>query len=378
MNNPFDLAIELVNRLYAAAMCQALQYGWRTFTFKMALGVGEYEAVRVAVRKQGRCEPTMIQIDGVEFSLNCERGRNAAAVLLMQAVWPNGDDEMGQVLARIEDDPADGRSDYGLEWLWAGYSGGYDISSKGKRSTTMYEATLEADSVPAVEKMMARLEKARFHLEDKTLKISMQKGWVEGEGTSVTYGFNHTLKFVKGNAALIVDVHCKWLPSLPEAIEAATAVVEAVWHRGDLVPGGKGQLNKCKRIGRELWETHGHLVDAPKPQIVVPYLTRGGRGGWKQKTARRVFTPMELAGEPEKTKPKLPGIRAVLEMEARNGWGKVGQRFVRLQLDGKATMRHSLFQVEVEGEWAILQGSVSRYRMPVMDWNRLKVKAKLQ
>lgn len=373
-------ALELVNRLYRAATTQALRYGWATFSFKFVLHVGEWSPASVTVKKLDPGEPTLLCIDGTELPLNCEGGRNAAALLLLLAAWPKEGEAMIDVdeTEEAEADPADARGDYGLQWLWSGYAG-QNVNGRSRQSTTTYRAAVDAESVPAAEKLVQQMEKAGFCLEDRTLDVTMREDWTEGEGTTVTFGFQHSMKFVKGNAALVARVQSGWFLTVPEAVEAATAVVTDIWHRGDLVPGGKGQLNKCKRIGRELWQQHGHLVGSDRPQIVVPYETRGGRGGWKVKTARRAFTPSELLDAP-KTKQRLPGIRVQVEIPAGGrDWAEFGERFVRLRPDGKVEMRHLAYAIDVVGEWAILRNSFGpQYRIPVMERNRLQTKAKLQ
>lgn len=371
-------ALDLVNRLYQAATTQALKYGWATFSFKFVLHIGEWSPASVVIKKLSPVEPTILCIDGAELPLNCEGGRNAAAMLLMLVAWPKDGDVMIDVMESAEADPADGRGDYGLQWLWSGYAG-QNMNGRSRQSTTTYRAAVDAESVPAAEKLVQQMEKAGFCLEDRTLDATMREDWTEGQGTTVTYGFQHSMKFVKGNATLVARVQSGWFLTVPEAVDGATAVVTDIWHRGGMVPGGKGQLNKCKRIGRELWQQHGHLVGSDRPQIVVPYETRGGRGGWKVKTARRAFSPSELLDVP-KTKQRLPGIRVQLELVASGrDWAKAGERFVRLRMDGKVDMRHLVYEVDVMGEWAILRDSGGpRYRIPVMEWNRLQIKAKQQ
>lgn len=371
-------ALDLVDRLYKAATTQALRYGWATFSFKFVLHIDEWSPASVVVKKLDPGEPTVLCVDGAECPLNCEGGRNAAAMLLMLAAWPKEGDAMIEETARDEVDPADGRGDYGLQWLWSGYAG-QNVNGRSRQTTTTYRAVIDVESVPAAEELVQQMEGAGYRLEDRTLDATMREDWREGEGTTVTYGFQHSMKFVKGNAALVARVQSGWFLTVLEAVGAATAVVTDIWHRGGLVPGGKGQLNKCKRIGRELWQQHGHLVGSDRPQVVVPYETRGGRGGWKVKTARRAFTPGELLDAP-KTKQRLAGIRVQVEIPAGGrDWAEFGERFVRLRPDGKVEMRHLAYAIDVVGEWAILRNSSGpQYRIPVMEWNRLQIKAKLQ
>lgn len=373
----FSTAERLVERLYRAAVCQAIEQRWLVFTVKMELFVGGCVPLCVAMQKVDLAAPIMMVIGGVCFRMDVKKQRGAAAALLLLAVWPKDGDEMSAVMERHEQDPIAGRGDYGLNWLWNGYSGGSVIGGP-RKSTTMYRAALEADSVPAAEQLIERLEKMGFSLDDRTLDATRREIWTEGQPVKVCYSFDHTMRFVKGKAALVARVRSGWFGTVSEAVETATAVVEAIWHRGDLVPGGKGQLTKCKRIARELWRLHGHLVETEHPQIVVPYLTRGGRGGWKQKTARRQFSPADLKDAPPKVKAKRPGIRVTLELEAGQGWGKVGPRVVRLLSEGNVEMRHGQYAVEVEGEWALLRRKNVCYRMSSIEWRRLQVKAKLQ
>lgn len=381
--------LDLVDRLYRAATTQALRYGWAKFSFRFVLHIGEWAPASVVVKKLDPSEPTVIVIEGSEFPLNCEGGRNAAALLLMLAAWPNEGDAMIDMTERVEADPADGRGDYGLQWLWSGFAG-QNVNGRSRQSTTTYRAVIDVESVPAVEKLVQQMEEAGYCLEDRTVDVTMREDWREGEGTTVTYGFQHSVKFVKGSAALVARVQSGWFLTVAEAVETATAVVAAIWHRGDLVPGGKGQLNKCKRIGRELWQQHGHLVGADAPEIVVPYETRGGRGGWKVKVARRVLTPGDLRDAPKKQQ-RLPGIRVRLERQPRGevegllaladgqAWREEGERFVRLRPDGQVELRHVAYAVDVVGDWAVLKSSFgTQYRIPVGEWNRLQIKAKRQ
>lgn len=369
-------ATRLVERLYRAAVCQAIEQRWLIFSIGMELFVSDCAAMQVVVRKDGRCNSIVLVIGGVHFQLSSQRQRAAAAVMLLEAVWPKDGDAMSVVMERHDPYSIEAKNDYGLNWLWNGYSGG-SYTGGPRQSTTMYRAALEADSVPPAESLLQQMEKAGFSPEDRTLDATRREDWTEGEPVKISYSFDHTMRFVKGKAALVARVRSGWFGTVSEAVAAATAVVEAIWHRGELVPGGKGQLTKCKRIGRELWQMYGHLVEAEKPLIVVPYAARGGRGGWKEKTARRQFSPADLTDAPKATKPKHPGIRVALELKARNGWGKVGQRFVRLRPDGKADVRHRVFSVTTDGDWALLERDGICYRMPSMEWRRLQLKAKL-
>ena len=83
----FPTAVRLVERLYRAAVCQAIEQRWLSFSIGMELFIGGCTAARVVVRKDDRGNSIVLVIGGVHFQLSSQRQRAAAAMMLLEAVW---------------------------------------------------------------------------------------------------------------------------------------------------------------------------------------------------------------------------------------------------------------------------------------------------
>ncbi len=182
------------------------------------------------------------------------------------------------------------------EWKWEHY---YESRIDGCTiACTTWGNTVLPTVVPAVIELVERLQAEGYAFDGNPVHVSKTvKKESSVEPGSVSYGVGHVLYFSRGDGQLLVDVRGGGT-TLAEAAAAAQATVREIRYQGVPIPGGRGQLNTCREIARRLLAEHGHHLPAVG-QIVVGYLTAGGRGGWIAKTAARRFTIDELRQVPE-------------------------------------------------------------------------------
>lgn len=117
--------------------------------------------------------------------------------------------------------------------------------------------------------------------------------------------------YAKGDDRLLVAIRAGRVESRDEALSTAIASLLEIFNHYPMQPG-KGQLNLARTEAKRLLEVAQSLPGLPK-NICVLYHTRGGRGGWKQKIARRVFTPAEVTAPTPKTRAQqFPSIRCIV------------------------------------------------------------------
>lgn len=173
------------------------------------------------------------------------------------------------------------------DWEWCAF---YAVS--GSYSVTDYGSAVL--SIPALVKKMAELESEGFVLLDDEIPVWKSVKETANGQTEIIYNVNHDCKFQNGDTilhVLVKGIHCA---SVKEAVLGAICVNLSLRYAGEPIAAGNGQIKTCQRIASEIFEKWGRLKGFASP-VIVPYATRGGRGGWKPKIAHRSFEFKQIA-----------------------------------------------------------------------------------
>lgn len=168
------------------------------------------------------------------------------------------------------------------DWTWCSY---YSVS--GSYQVTDYDSAVLPTVIPELAKKIVELEGDGFVLLDNEIPIwkSVKES---ADGTVVYYSVNHDCRFQNGDTILKVLVKNTFCSSAEETISGAMCVNLSLHYAGNPIEGGKGQIKKCREIAEDIFAKWGRLKGLYS-DVIVPYATRGGRGGWKSKIAERSF-----------------------------------------------------------------------------------------
>lgn len=169
------------------------------------------------------------------------------------------------------------------DWAWCAY---YAVS--GSYQITDYGSAVLPTSIPRLSEKIAELGRHGFVLLDDEIPVYKSIKETTNNKIEIVYNINHDCRFRNGEVILKVLVKRVQCASVDEAVSGAICTNLSLHFDGDPVDGGKGQIGKCRKIADEIFEKWGHLKGFASP-VIVPYKTRGGRGGWKPKIAERSF-----------------------------------------------------------------------------------------
>lgn len=159
-------------------------------------------------------------------------------------------------------------------------------------SLVSYKNHIAPRDVPALVSISERLVADGYKFKNEPVRVIRNESTKNGT-KAISYkvlGFAH---FRKVDGKLVVRIEGNGYPTVEEAVINSITRIERAFYDGEPVEGGKGQLKRCKEIALRLLAEHGkHLIS--DGTIIVPYHTRGGRGGWKAKVASRRFPVREL------------------------------------------------------------------------------------
>lgn len=159
-------------------------------------------------------------------------------------------------------------------------------------SLVSYKNHVAPRDVPTLVSTSERLKADGYRFKNEPVRVIRNESTKNGTET-VSYkvlGFAH---FIKSDGKLTVEIEGNGYPTVEEAVINSTTTIRRVFYDGEPIEGGKGQLKRCREIALRLFAEHGkHLIS--DGTVIVPYHTRGGRGGWKAKVASRRFPVREL------------------------------------------------------------------------------------
>lgn len=177
------------------------------------------------------------------------------------------------------------------EGLVGGMFGGADWT------TVAYGNHIVPEVVPALVTLRERLTTAGYEFVAQPVHVIREERTAGGAAEAkITYQVSHWARFRQGAGVLIAEVEGSG-DTLAEAVSTAQTKIGEIRYGQAPVASGRGQATTCREIARQLFAAHGAWL-APKGQVVVPYYTRGGRGGWMGKVARRRFDPADLQAPP--------------------------------------------------------------------------------
>ena len=200
-------------------------------------------------------------------------------------------------------------SETALQW------GGYSFSAQalwerdgkpvnGRQTCDTHYAPIPLAEVPAGAALAAELGREGYTCtaEPSVSRSKTTTTWTDGRKESETsFGLWFTLKAKRGNGEINCEVRGGG-KTPAEAVLSATVVREySIYYAGPPIAGGKGQKARCLEAARAVMAEHARARNARR--IWVAFETRGGRGGWSNKTAHHDYTPLDviaadLGGEP--------------------------------------------------------------------------------
>lgn len=171
--------------------------------------------------------------------------------------------------------------------------GGWSFSSDTGITKRSSFNKVSIDQFPALLQKAEELKKEGFSLTDGQFVRVMRTEIIRNDLPSE---FNFTIRdvifFRNETTSLGVNVF-NYSSEIHKLADGIIITHQDLYHLGDPIESGKGQLNKCKEIALGIFLKHGHLL--PENNVIcVEYKTRGGKGGWARKIAQRRFYRSEL------------------------------------------------------------------------------------
>ncbi len=166
---------------------------------------------------------------------------------------------------------------------------GYRPSGYYRGEVERYTFTIETDTIHLapylpMEEISQGLRAFRnvkvrgFYLADLTVK--------DGQLTQVDYSFSYHLRARGERVSVYVEVYGPMDAPFPEGKPTGYDIYAYITIVGP-EPMGKGQKARARQRAKEVLASLPELVEAfPNAKVYVELETRGGRGGWKAKTAR--------------------------------------------------------------------------------------------
>lgn len=163
----------------------------------------------------------------------------------------------------------------------------FSLQIYGSSKTMDYESAVSSSSIPALTQRIRELKEYGFFINTDEILVWKSVA-TKYDNIKITFNIGQTCYFRNGETTLEVHIFSKHCESIEEAIENTTCTNVILKYDGNPVEMGMGQARKCKKIADEIWQKWGHFAPCLH-SVVVPYETRGGRGGWKKKIAHRTF-----------------------------------------------------------------------------------------
>ncbi len=166
---------------------------------------------------------------------------------------------------------------------------GYRLSGYYRGEVERYTFMIETDTIHLapylpMERISRGLSGLRnvvrgFYLANLTVK--------DGQLTQVDYSFSYHLRASGERAFVYVQVYGPMDAPFPEGKPTGYDIYAYITIVGP-EPMGKGQKARAKQKVKEVLASLPELVEAfPNAKVYAELETRGGRGGWKAKTARQ-------------------------------------------------------------------------------------------
>lgn len=227
------------------------------------------------------------------------------------------------------------------------------------------------DAIPSVEELKSKLA-IDGYVYNPEYKLYVYRS-VSNDTTE--YYVHCRIGFDKRDGRLMMQVASEHCATVEGAITKSQISLQSCFYLGDVVAMGKGQANRCKAIALRLASEHAtYLRDSHV--IVVPYESRGGRGGWKAKIADRRFSVNELLHPVAKFTTPAIMVTGNYYSDWRGMWLPKAEKVKIELMDGKVRMRYMTLTPCVDGELVTLNGPKGGpvFRIPLADWQRLQNK----
>lgn len=179
-----------------------------------------------------------------------------------------------------------------LDWQWSGFSG-MDVEGEGHVQWIYYRAavpaTVQAEYFPPLEPLCADWIAQGWTCQPNrrveglvTVRRTVRTGHVSQQ--MVWYARLIVRQPEALDVAIKVTAQSVGMPPSPWQRQGAQA-----WWCGERIAGGKGQRARIRAAEAAMRE---RLQGCPPVDCAyIPYATRGGRGGWKDKTALHAWYP---------------------------------------------------------------------------------------